>query len=274
MDNSEKRIGLSQTEAVMGSEEEKSSTSGNGETVDANEVALILNVDLERLVGQLLRTAARSLHSEEASILVLNGDEGELSFLKAIGKVGDQLEGVVIPAGKGIASFVASSGQPMAISDVGQEASFYAEIDKKTGFSTEILLATPLIVDDEIIGVLEFVNRIGGPPYDAFTPEEMDRAAIYAEGIAALVSALQAARMTDGLARKVREEAESSDLNAQRLWISGQKGKREHLELLELAILVKEIAGRGKAHRRLCRELLEAMLNFADETEEDSFSDV
>lgn len=257
----------------MAKEDDRDMSGKSDDTANTNEVALVLNVNLDRLVGQLLRTAASSVHSEEASILVLNGDNGELSFLKAIGQVGDQLEGVVIPAGKGIASFVASSGQPMAISDVGQEASFYDEIDKKTGFSTEILLATPLIVDDEIIGVLEFINRVGDPPYDAFTPEEMDRAAIYAEGIAALVSALEAARLADGLSGKIRQGAESSDLKAQRLWIARQKGKPEHLELLELAVLVKEVAGRGKAHRKLCKELLEAMLNFAADEEEHTFSD-
>ena len=58
----------------------------------------------------------------------------------------------------------------MAVADVGQEDSFYAEVDKKTGYETQTILATPLRYNGEVIGVLEFINRIGEPPFEPFTP--------------------------------------------------------------------------------------------------------
>ncbi len=241
---------------------------------ETNEIARFLNFDLDRSVSQLLMTAARALNSEEASILVRNSDEGSMYFLKAIGQVGDQLEGVEIPAGKGIAGFVVVSGQPMAISDVGSEETFYAEIDKKTGFSTEILLATPLFFDGEIIGVLEFINRIGDPPFDPFTPEEMDLAAIYADGIAAMVNALLASSMSTKLASRICENSIEADLTEILGWIEEFKGKQRHKEMLELAVLLKEIAHRGPAHRRLCRELLNSILDFAASSTRYNYSDV
>ncbi len=241
---------------------------------ETNEIARLLNVDLDRSVEQLLSTAARALNSEEASILVRNSDEGNMYFLKAIGQVGDQLEGVEIPAGKGIAGFVVVSGQPMAISDVGSEESFYAEIDKKTGFSTEILLATPLFFDGEVIGVLEFINRIGDPPYDPFTPEEMDQAAIYADGIAALVNSFLASSMSTKLAASICENTVDADLTEILGWIEEFKGKQQHKEMLELAVLLKEIAHRGPAHRKLCRDLLNSILDFAGSSASYNYSDV
>ncbi len=68
----------------------------------------------------------------------------------------------------------------MAITEVGEEGSFYAEVDKQTGFSTQTILATPLRYNGEIIGVLEYINRKGEPPFEAFTPDEMDKAALFA----------------------------------------------------------------------------------------------
>lgn len=207
----------------MGSDENKHSPEKLSSAIKTNDVARTLSFDLENSVGELLRSAARSLNSDEASIIIRNSEDGNLVFFKAIGQVSDQLESVEIPAGKGIAGFVAMSGQPMAISDVGSEESFYAEIDRKTGFSTEILLATPLFFDGEIIGVLEFINRIGDPPFEPFTPDEMDRAAIYAEAIGALVNALQSSLMSSELAARICDGPETAGIEEIRSWIENLK---------------------------------------------------
>src|SRR5688500_14172373 len=87
------------------------------ETID---VANALTEPLTKSIENLLKLSADSLKSEDASVIVRDGDEGDMKFLMAIGKVGDQLTGMRIPSGKGVAGFVFSSGQPMAIADVGQ----------------------------------------------------------------------------------------------------------------------------------------------------------
>ncbi|HMS42770.1 MAG TPA: GAF domain-containing protein, partial [Pyrinomonadaceae bacterium] len=121
------------------------------ETVD---VANSLTEPMTKSIENLLKISAKAMNSEEASVIIRDGDDGDLRFLSAIGKVADKLINLQIPAGKGIAGFVFSSGQPMAITDVGEEESFYAEVDKKTGYSTQTILATPLNYNGEIIGVL------------------------------------------------------------------------------------------------------------------------
>ncbi|MDM7923842.1 MAG: hypothetical protein QUS14_16225, partial [Pyrinomonadaceae bacterium] len=92
------------------------------ETVD---VANMLTEPLTSSISKLLSVAAAEIDSEEASVLVRDGDQGDLRFLVAIGKVAEQLIDLKVPAGKGIAGFVMSSGQPMAVADVGEEQSFY-----------------------------------------------------------------------------------------------------------------------------------------------------
>lgn len=235
------------------------------ETADA---AHALTEPLTDSIKNLLKLTARSMNSEEASVIVRDGDDGDLIFLSAVGQVADQLIGMRIPAGKGIAGFVFSSGQPMAVTDVGQEESFYAEVDKKTGYTTQTILATPLRYKDEVIGVLEYVNRIGEPPYQAFTPDEMDNAAIYAEAIAALINAYESAQILYQFGEKmfaVDGEIQFKD------WLNNVRSTAGHRELIELAALVREVSMRGEAERHLCKEILESFLRYSESSRETSF---
>ena len=238
------------------------------ETVD---IANALTDPLTDSIDNLLRITAAELGIEEASVLVREGNKGDLRFLTAIGKVADQLKNLVVPAGKGIAGFVFSSGQPMTIADVESDESFYAEVDRSTGFTTQMILATPLRYNGEIIGVLEYVNRIGEPPFDNFTPEEMDKAAFFADTVASLVNAYESARIFRDLSEKMLADDDKTEFAEVREWLQFLRDGSEHREMIDLAVLVREIASRGDAERRMCREVLEAILHFSDSKTETSF---
>src|SRR5688500_7314265 len=238
------------------------------ETVD------IANILTEPLIGslkKLLEISAEDLNSDEASVLIRDGDQGDLRFLCAIGKVAEQLVNLKVPAGKGIAGFVLSSGQPMAVSDVGEESSFYAEVDKETGYSTQMILATPLRHNDEMIGVLEYINRPGDPPHKPFTPEEMDKAAHFANAVASLVSAYESAKLFRDFGEKIVRSDEDLDIGIVREWAGKLRSSAEHREMMDLAILIREIASRGPAERALCRDILESVLRFSAGRSDTSF---
>lgn len=238
------------------------------ETID---IANILTEPLTQSIAKLLEISAAEINSDEASVLIRDGDEGDLRFLSAIGKVAEQLINLKIPAGKGIAGFVLSSGQPMAVSDVGEESTFYSEVDKTTGYSTQMILATPLSHNGEVIGVLEYINRRGEPPFEPFTPLEMDRAAFFAEAVASLVNAYESAKLFRDLGEKVLGDESTGDIAEVRNWLHGLRDSAEHREMMDLAILVREIANRGEAEQVMCRELLESVLRFSDSKTEKSY---
>ena len=238
------------------------------ETVD---LANLLTSPILDSIRNLLSISAAALGSGEASVLVREGSNGDLRFLIAIGEVADQLVEMKVPAGKGIAGFVLSSGQPMAVADAVGEESFYAEVDKSTGYSTQIILATPLRYEGDVIGVLEYVNRQGPPPYAAFTPDEMDRAAIYADSLASLVNAYKSAKLLREFSEKVFTAESGLDTAAIRAWLMEVRETGQHRERMELAVMLRELADRGEAERRLCRDLLDAMLRFSDEKVEGSY---
>lgn len=238
------------------------------ETVD---IANLLTEPLTDSIAKLLTISAADIDSEEASVLIRDGDRGDLRFLVAIGKVAEQLSDVRVPAGKGIAGFVMSSGQPMAVADVGEEQSFYAGVDQMTGYSTQTILATPLRHNDEIIGVLEFINRCGDPPYQPFSPDEMDKAALCAEAVASLVNAYESAKMFRDLGQKLLASDDEFDLLEVRNWLAGLRDSAEHKEMMDLAVLLRDIAARGDSERKMCREILESIYRFSESKNETSF---
>ena len=238
------------------------------ETVD---IANILTEPLTQSLSKMLEISAAELNSDEASVLIRDGDEGDLRFLSAIGKVAEQLINIKVPAGKGIAGFVLSSGQPMAVSDVGEETSFYSEVDRTTGYSTQMILATPLSHNGEVIGVLEYINRRGDPPFQPFTPAEMDRAAAFAEVIASLVNAYESAKLFRDLGEKVLADNSPGDITVVREWLRGLRDSPEHREMMDLAVLIREIASRGDAERVICKDLLESIVRYSDTKGETSF---
>lgn len=235
------------------------------DAISAVDVANQLTSPLTNSIENLLRIAAADVGSDTASVLVRDGTRGGLKFLAALSDVADELKKVRIPPGKGIAGLVFSTGQPMAVADVSKEGSFWSEADKRTGFKTVTLLATPLRTASEMVGVLEFVNRPGEPPYDPFSPEEMDRAAHFADAIASLVEAHETAGLIETLfARSLDAAIKGGDSREVRAWVKRVRSAPEHKDLLQLALSLRDVASRGDAERQLCRDVLEALARWTE----------
>ena len=258
---------INDTEDSLGPGESAETHAQMREAIAAIDVSNSLSAPLKKAIDDILKVAAESVGSADASVLIRDGNEGGLRFLVAVSEIEDALLKIRIPPGKGIAGLVFSTGQPMAVNDVSAEGSFWSGADKAIGFKTITLLATPLRTGNETIGVLEFVNRPGEPPYPPFTPEEMDRAAHFADTIAHLLNSYELAVLVESLFDRTIKfsaaagEAGESD-NELREWMKSKEAAPEHRDLLLLAISLREIVGRGQAEREMCRDLLETLARF------------
>jgi hypothetical protein len=245
----------------------KSSAAQVVDVINQIDVSDSLTVPIKRAIGDILQLAAGSVGSAVASVLVRDGDEGGLRFLTATSGVSEALLALRLPPGAGIAGLVFSTHQPMAVADVSQEGSFWSEADRRTGFKTITVLATPLQANGEMVGVLEFINRPGDPPYPPFTPAEMDSGSRFADAIARLVDAYDIARLVESLfnysirasATATSPATRESDL---REWLEASPAAAEHRDLLMLWVSLREIVTRGGAEREFCRDLLEMIARF------------
>lgn len=235
-----------------------------GKSIETISLADSLAAPLRQAIDDILKVAQETVGSADASVLVRDGRDGGLRFLVAVSELEEQLLKIRIPPGKGIAGSVFSSGQPMVVNDTSSEGSFWSGADKAVGFKTITLLATPLRAGNETIGVLEFVNRPGDPPYAAFTPDEMDDAAQYADAIARLVDAYELAQLVESLFTKMLKATSDEGAGELHEWLKNADAAPEHRDLLMLAVSLRDIVSRGDAERELCRDLLETLARYTE----------
>jgi hypothetical protein len=223
-----------------------------------------LSKPIRQAIDDLLKVAQETVGSADASVLVRDGREGGLRFLVAVSEIEEALLKIRIPPGKGIAGLVFSSGQPMAVNDCSAEGSFWSGADEAVGFKTVTLLATPLRSGNETIGVLEFVNRPGEPPYPPFTPEEMDDAARYADPIARLVDSYELALLVESLfAHSIKTGGDETDATETTGWLDSLDAAPEHRDLLHLAVRLREVVSQGDAEREMVRDILDTLARFS-----------
>ncbi len=56
-----------------------------------------------------------------------------------------------------------------------------------------------------------------------------------------------------------------------REWLKDVRDSAEHKEMIDLALIIREIASRGENERQMCKQILEAILQYADNTAETSY---
>ncbi|CAA9889129.1 Protein phosphatase 2C-like, stage II sporulation E [Candidatus Methylobacter favarea] len=119
---------------------------------------LALNQDLQTLLKQIEQAAVKVLNCERATVFVYEKNTDELYSL-----VSDRAEKLRLSSDLGIVGACFKSGKLINVPDAYKDPRFNKSIDKKTGFKTRNILASPLLSGDQnIVGVLEVLNKSDG----------------------------------------------------------------------------------------------------------------
>ena len=137
-------------------------TRENKELNDLQKISSSLDVsgDSKEILQRLTNLASDSMNCEAASIMLKNDREKILEFVVATGKKGGRLETLSVPIGEGIAGWVARYGKPQVVNDTSKDERFTGKVDEESGFITKQILAVPMYLEGEIIGILEVINTI------------------------------------------------------------------------------------------------------------------
>jgi signal transduction histidine kinase len=129
-----------------------------------NEIGNLLasSLDLDEVLDLVVRNAAALLNSEAGSLLLVDEETGDLIFRISSGPAGEQLVGMRIPVGKGIAGAAFSENRPVISQNTRTDKRWDASFDEKSEFVTESVIAVPLNARGRTIGVLEVLNRKDG----------------------------------------------------------------------------------------------------------------
>jgi putative methionine-R-sulfoxide reductase with GAF domain len=131
------------------------------------------------LIEAVVRAAAGVFEAAAASIALTNRATGELVYQAAWGAGANEIVGVRLPPGVGIAGSVVASSEGVAVSDCRNDPRFAAQIAAGTGYVPNTMLVVPLKAGDgETVGVLSILDRRDGGSY---TQADVARAAAFAE---------------------------------------------------------------------------------------------
>jgi signal transduction histidine kinase len=128
--------------------------------------SLTSTLDLDPLLTRIMENAVEILNCEAGSLLLVDDQTGESVFEVAIGPVGTDLKGQRLPPGVGMVGKAVKTKQAIIQNDV-QGSEDWFNTDEQTGYSSKDLLVVPLIVKDEVIGVLEILNKKDASPFDS-----------------------------------------------------------------------------------------------------------
>jgi GAF domain-containing protein len=130
--------------------------------------------DLDRLHQDILDTAMAALPCEASSIFRADAKEG-LVLVAARGRVAEQLLGLRLKKGQGIAGACAKDRRMIVVSDVGSDPRHAADYAAALGFETRSLLAVPILYGEDCLGVVELINKTGNDEFQRHELELVER---------------------------------------------------------------------------------------------------
>ncbi|RME47607.1 MAG: GAF domain-containing protein [Caldilineae bacterium] len=124
--------------------------------------AVISSRNLDQILSAIMEEVTARIKTEAASLLLVDSVRQELEFAAVAGPEAEQLKGIRIPLGQGIVGWVAQHNQPLLIPDVEQDERFFRGLDRRTKTVTRSVLCVPLCIHQEVIGVVEVINKRHG----------------------------------------------------------------------------------------------------------------
>jgi transcriptional regulator with GAF, ATPase, and Fis domain len=122
---------------------------------------LAREVDFTELLASACERLARAVHADRATIWLVDAERGDLVTRVALLP---ELPTLRQPVDRGIAGWVARTGDVVRVDDASKDARFDPSADRATGYRTQSMLVAPIREDARapVRGVVQLLNREGG----------------------------------------------------------------------------------------------------------------
>ncbi len=161
---------------------------------------------LDDVLNYSMFLAEDFLRAGASSIWLIDKDKDELYFRLVRGESADKISTIRMKMGEGIVGHVAASGKSVVINDPTSDPRWKPVADNRSGFETKQLISVPLKARDEIIGVIQVLNKENEEP---FNNEDLFLLQILADQVAL---ALENARLYEEQLQKERMQQEVEHL--------------------------------------------------------------
>lgn len=136
--------------------------------------------DLDELLHFIIQEAEAAVGAASSCVALYEASDNLLHIKFASGEAGKGVQDLTLEMGRGILGACAAGRKVLRVDDVNQDGRFDASIDcqlsdsqpgnrqpgnPQAGFITTSILAVPILRRGELLGVLELINKKGGPRF-------------------------------------------------------------------------------------------------------------
>ncbi|XP_050308589.1 cAMP and cAMP-inhibited cGMP 3',5'-cyclic phosphodiesterase 10A-like isoform X2 [Anthonomus grandis grandis] len=132
------------------------------------------NVSLEKLISEIVKFAKATLGAERGAFFIIDPESSDMTaevFDEGIDGTSTTMHKknikVRLSKDRSIPGLVARTGVTVNLRDAYNDPRFFTEVEAKTGFITRSILCMPIVSVDNILGVVQVVNKINGVVFTA-----------------------------------------------------------------------------------------------------------
>jgi len=128
--------------------------------------------DFDALAEGYMDLAMDCVKAESGALYFFDSDANELYFAAARGPKAREVLSldITIAPGQGLVGHCFASNEVITVSDVGTDGRYSKEVSQAVGYEVRSILTAPIVVDGEVLGALQVINKERG---DTFEPREV-----------------------------------------------------------------------------------------------------
>jgi len=205
--------------------------------------------DVRVLLSRIMESAERLIGSDASSLLLVDSGTNQLYFEIALGDKGEDVKKYTLEMGEGIAGWVALNNRSLVVNDAGNDPRHFSLIGEDTGYKTHNLIAVPLRAKEDVIGVLEVINKSDG---NNFNDEDLRFLDVLADQASiAIQNARDFGQLSNEIDRlRIRVDSETIPPDRNFIWESPKTEavllQTDKIALSESPVLILGESGTGK----------------------------
>jgi transcriptional regulator with GAF, ATPase, and Fis domain len=115
--------------------------------------------DINALLAHIIESAMRVVEGDSGSLLLVDEDRKNLRFEVALGPKGLEAKKFIVKMDEGIAGWVVKNNRSLIANDLANDPRYSPTVQKSTGYDIKNMLAIPMRVRNQCIGVIEIMNK-------------------------------------------------------------------------------------------------------------------
>jgi GAF domain-containing protein/multidrug resistance efflux pump len=122
----------------------------------------VSTTDVKQLMGIIFERVLTAIEAEAGSLWLVDWKTRENVCHQAEGPAREKVLGLRLAKDKGVVGAVTKDKLPQVVLDTSRDAGFASEVDEASGFRTLSMICVPLVVDEQVYGAIQVINKKSG----------------------------------------------------------------------------------------------------------------